>query len=322
MVLVGAVVGAALAIVAVFIPWLPDPGAEEAGPIDNVYWFVTIICVVIFAVVAGVSVYAVWKFRAPPDDEEDGSPIHGHTGLEVVWTVVPTVLVTAIALYSGVVLTQVEDIPAEHRIVEVSAQQFAWSFTYPDEEVTSGELVLPVSEPVEFKITARDVIHSFWVPEWRLKQDAVPGVQTRLVITPSRTGDFTVICTELCGLGHASMRARARVVDRREFRAWLAEQREAAAGATQGQQIFLTSGCGSCHTLADADTTQEVGPNLDMVVPGQDADSVRQSIVDPDAEISPGFQPGLMPSDYQDRLSEQQLDALVDYLLEVAGGGE
>jgi cytochrome c oxidase subunit 2 len=166
------------------------------------------------------------------------------------------------------------------------------------------------------------VIHAFWVPEWRLKQDAVPGIETRLVITPSKAGDFTVICTELCGLGHATMRARARVVPKSEFTAWLAEQKEAAAGATQGQQIFLTSGCGSCHALADAGTTQEVGPNLDNVLEGQDAESVRQSIVDPDAKISQGFQPGVMPSDYEDRLSEQQLDALVDYLLEAAGGGQ
>ena len=111
MVLVGVAVGGALALVAVLIPWLPSADSSEAHKVDDVYWFVTIICMAIFALVAGVSVYAVWKFRAAPDDEEDGSPIHGHTGLEVVWTAVPAALVTAISIYSGVVLVQVERIP-------------------------------------------------------------------------------------------------------------------------------------------------------------------------------------------------------------------
>jgi cytochrome c oxidase subunit 2 len=323
MVLVGVAVGVALALVAWLIPWLPEPAAKEAGPIDNSYWFVTVICVVIFALVAGVSVYAVWKFRVAPDDEDDGSPIHGHTGLEVVWTAVPAILVTAISVYSGIVLTQVDDIPAQHRRVQVTSQQFAWSFTYPEADVTSGQLVLPLGEPVELVLEAKDVIHSFWVPEWRMKQDAVPGIRTRLVITPTKTGDFTVICTELCGLGHAAMRARAVVMPQAGFRRWLREQRQAAAagGATQGKQLFTSLGCGSCHALADAGTTAQVGPDLDRVLAGADAESVRASIVDPNAQIAQGFQPNVMPQDYGDRLSAQQLDGLVEYLLDVAGGG-
>ena len=323
MVLVGVAVGAALALVAWLIPWLPDQGAEEAGGIDNSYWLVTIICVFIFALVASVSVYAVWKFRVAPDDEDDGSPIHGHTGLEVAWTIVPTILVTAISVYSGVVLTQVDDIPAEHRVVEVTAQQFAWSFTYPEEKLTTGQLVLPVDEPVELRLGARDVIHSFWVPEWRMKQDAVPGITTRLVITPSKTGTYTVVCTELCGLGHATMRARATVMTQQDFRAWLAERRReaAAAGANQGKSLFTSLGCGSCHVLQDAGSQGQVGPDLDNVLADADEEFVRQSIVAPDAEIAQGFQPGVMPQTYGEQLSEQQLDALVKYLLDAAGGG-
>jgi cytochrome c oxidase subunit 2 len=323
MVLVGAAVGAALALVAWLIPWLPDQGADEAGGIDNAYWLVTIICVFIFALVAGVSVYAVWKFRAAPDDEDDGRPIHGHTGLEVAWTIVPTILVTAIAVYSGVVLTQIDDIPAEHRTVEVTAQQFAWTFTYPDEQLTTGQLVLPVDEPVELRLQARDVIHSFWVPEWRMKQDAVPGITTRLVITPSKTGTYTVICTELCGLGHATMRARAIVMTPEDFQAWLREQRRAAAaaGANQGKALFTSVGCGNCHVLQDAGSQGQLGPNLDNVLADADEAFVRESIVSPDAQIAEGFQPGVMPQTYGEQLSDQQLEALVEYLLEAAGGG-
>jgi cytochrome c oxidase subunit II len=322
MVLVGVAVGGALALVAVLIPWLPSADSSEAHKVDDVYWFVTIICMAIFALVAGVSVYSVWKFRAAPDDEEDGSPIHGHTGLEVVWTAVPAALVTAISIYSGVVLVQVERIPAEHRVIEVTAQQFAWSFTYPEAKVTSGRLALPINQPVELKLTAKDVIHSFWVPEWRMKKDAVPGIETDVIVTPTKLGTFTVICTELCGLGHAAMRAQALVLTQAGFERWLNKEKKAAAaaGSAQGKTLF-TQQCGTCHALADAGTTGEVGPDLDKALAGKNADFIRKSIVDPNGEVAPGFQPNVMPGNFGELLSQQQLDSLVKYLLDTAGKG-
>jgi cytochrome c oxidase subunit II len=322
MVLVGVAVGGALVLVAILIPWLPPADSTQAHKVDDVYWFVTIICMAIFALVAGVSVFAVWKFRAGPDDLDDGSPIHGHTGLEVVWTAVPAALVTAISIYSGIVLTQIEKIPAHHRVVQVTAQQFTWSFAYPEAKVTSGQLTLPVNQPVELKLKALDVIHSFWVPQWRMKKDAVPGIDTNVIVTPTKIGTFTVMCTELCGLGHAAMRARAVVMTQAGFTNWLKQQKQAAAssGSAQGKTLF-TQQCGTCHRLADAGTTAAVGPDLDKVLPGKGADFIRESIVNPNAEIAPGFQPGVMPQDFKDRLSTQQLESLVEYLVKTAGKG-
>src|SRR5918998_1786859 len=138
MVVIGLLTGLLTGAVAYFIPWLPDAASDEAGAIDGVYWFVAIICAVIFALVAGVSIYAGWKFRAPPDDLDDGTPIHGHTGLEIAWTAIPTVLVTAMSVWSAIALAQAEDLPAEHGVIEVTAQQFAWSFTYPAFDRTEG----------------------------------------------------------------------------------------------------------------------------------------------------------------------------------------
>jgi cytochrome c oxidase subunit 2 len=240
----------------------------------------------------------------------------------VVWTAVPAALVTAISIYSGVVLVQVERIPAEHRVIEVTAQQFAWSFTYPESKVTSGKLALPINQPVELKLTAKDVIHSFWVPEWRMKKDAVPGIETDVIVTPTKLGTFTVICTELCGLGHAAMRAQALVLTQAGFERWLNKEKEAAAaaGSAQGKTLF-TQQCGTCHALADAGTTAEVGPDLDNVLAGKNADFIRTSIVDPNAEIAPGFQPNVMPGNFGESLSQQQLDSLVEYLLDTAGKG-
>ena len=322
MLVIGVIAGLATAAVAYFIPWLPDAAAEEAGPIDNVYWLATIICIVIFGIVVGVSVYSVFKFRVRPDDEEDGSPIHGHTGLEVFWTAVPTALVTAISVYSGVVLVGNEQADPSRRLVEVTAEQFAWSFHYPEEDITTGELVLPIGQQVELKMTSKDVIHAFWVPEWRLKQDTVPGIFTRLLITPTKEGTFPVICTELCGLGHALMRARARVLDQAGFDAWVAEVKRAraAGGSAQGMELFVSAGCAACHTLADAGATGQVGPSLDETLQGRDAAFVKQSILEPDAEIAQGYQPGVMPQNFGDQLSETQIDGLVEYLLKATGG--
>ncbi len=323
----GALVGAAVALVATLIPWLPDAASSQAGKIDALYWAVTVICIIIFALVAGVSVFAVWKFRAGPDDTEDGKPTHGNTMLEIVWTAVPTALVTAISIYSAVVLVQVGDAPAGTRVVNVMSQQFAWSFEYPDQKVTSGDLVLPVDRPVILHLTSKDVIHSFWVPQWRMKQDAVPGIQTRLVITPSKLGTFPVICTELCGLGHGLMRSQAVVMTQEDFDAWLSKQKQAAGGggggggAADGKQLFLSQGCKDCHTLADAGSTAKVGPDLDAGLKGKDADFIKQSIVDPNAEITPGYQPNVMPQNFGQTLSQAQIDALVKYLQQATQGG-
>jgi cytochrome c oxidase subunit II len=230
LVAIGVVIGVALTLVAVLFKWLPESASEEFDRIQAIYWFVTVISIVIFSLVTAVVVFSVWKWRVPEDDDADGPPIHGHTGLEILWTAVPAVLVTAIGIFSAIVLARNGD--AGERPLEVQAigQQFAWKFAYSDfddaagDPVTTGELVLPVGQEARFTMTAVDVIHSFWVPNFGQKMDAVPGIETEILVTPDRMGDFAVVCTELCGLGHATMRARARVVSQEDFDAWIEEQ--------------------------------------------------------------------------------------------------
>jgi cytochrome c oxidase subunit II len=228
---IGVVVGIAATAVAILIPWLPDQASEEGGRIDFVFWFVTTICIVIFAVVAAVSVYSVFKFRVRPDDDSDGPPIHGHTGLEIAWTAVPAALVTAIAVVSAVALAQNQSLPKNKLVVEVTARQFAWSFKYPQYGgIESGTLRLQNKRGTELRLRALDVIHSFFVPEFRQKQDAVPGQVTKLAITPKKTGDYPLECTELCGIGHALMRTRAIVMSKADFERWARSQPGKGAG--------------------------------------------------------------------------------------------
>ena len=222
LVAIGLVIGAAVTLVAVLFQWLPDSASEEFDRIQGIYWFATWMSVVIFAVVAAVVVYSVWKWRVPPDDDADGPPIHGHTGLEIAWTAVPAILVIALGIVSAVVMSEngrAGDSPLE---VKAIGQQFAWKFEYSDYgDFTTGELVLPVNQEARFTMEAVDVIHSFWVPNFGQKMDAVPGIQTTILVTPTKTGEFEVVCTELCGLGHATMRAKARVVTEAEFDEWI-----------------------------------------------------------------------------------------------------
>jgi cytochrome c oxidase subunit 2 len=330
LVVVGLAAAAVAFAVAFFVPWLPTPAAKEADRIDFVFWFVSAICIAIFALVTAVILYAIVRFRARPDDDSDGAPIHGHTGLEIAWTAVPAVLVTAISVVSAVALAQNDRLPKKHMRVNVTAQQFAWSFTYPGYKgLTSSMLRLPVHMPVELKMRSldRDVIHSFWVPQFGQKQDLVPGITTRLVITPKRLGTYPVVCTELCGEGHALMRTEAIVMTRPAFLSWVkaqqavvAKQSQAPSAGGAGAAVFQSAGCAGCHTFTAAGSSGNTGPDLDNLKPtAQQAKQsleayVHQSIVDPNAYIAKGYQPNIMPSTFSS-LPKSQLDALVQFIV-------
>src|SRR3954467_3094511 len=156
------------------INWFPTSADTAAHPIDTLYDVLLICSVPVFVLVMTVAIYSVVKFRARPGDMSDGAPIHGNTRLEVVWVTIPFLMVTALAIYGWVVLDDLEAKQPNTLVVNVTGQQFTWSFEYPSQKVKSSELVLPKDRPVEFRIHTKDVLHSFWVPEFRLKSDAVP----------------------------------------------------------------------------------------------------------------------------------------------------
>ena len=236
MLLIGAVasvLGIALALV---IDWFPVPASTQAGPIDTLWDVLLIVSVPIFVLVMTVAIYSVVRFRARPGDMRDGAPIHGNTRLEVIWVAVPTIIVSALAAYSWIVLDDVEAAKPNELKITVVSQQFAWSFKYPQYgNFTSEQLYLPKDRPVKFDVTTKDVLHSFWVPSFRLKTDSVPGLTTHIRLTPSRLGRYDVVCAELCGLGHSTMRQYAHVIEPTAFDAWVAEQRKAAAEQGGGE---------------------------------------------------------------------------------------
>jgi cytochrome c oxidase subunit II len=314
--------------ITLLIDWFPTDASTAATDIDTVYDVLLICSVPVFILVMTIAIYSVVRFRAKPGDMGDGPPIHGNTRLEIIWVTIPFLMVTALATYGWIVLNDIEAKAQDPVVVNVTGQQFAWTFEYPEQEVNSEELVLPLDQPIEFKIQTRDVVHSFWVPAFRLKSDAVPGLTTTIRLTPDRAGRYEVVCAELCGLGHSTMRQFVRVMPADGFERWLQNQGEEGAPAAggggqgggqparaEGEEIFAAQGCGSCHTLAAANAKGTVGPDLGKL-DNANAAFIEKSIVDPSAEVEQGFPDGVMPQDFGDKLSDEELDALVKYLEE------
>jgi cytochrome c oxidase subunit 2 len=217
------VLTAAISVVMLQISWDGQQASTAAPKIDTLLDVMIVLSAFVFSLVMVMLFYALWKFKAKPGDESDGEPIHGNTRLEIAWTLIPTIIVLFGAGYSWSVLDEIEKPVKDHLTVDVFSQQYAWSFGYPgkDNAYSQGELHVPVNRQVQFKMHAQDVIHSFWVPEWRVKKDNVPGITTTAIVTPDKVGTYQLICTELCGFGHASMRAKVVVEPPAQFRKWV-----------------------------------------------------------------------------------------------------
>jgi len=332
---VAAVLGVVLAL---SINWFPVAASKQAGPIDTLWDVLLIFSVPIFVIVCTVVITSVVKFRMRPGEEDlDGPPIHGNTKLEVIWTTIPALLLLGLCTYSYLVLHDIEKAPASGREmrVAVTGQQFNWTFKYElgKRSFTSAQLYLPIHESVKFDIRSVDVLHDFWVPAFRMKIDAVPGIVTHYRVTPTRLGSYPVVCAELCGLGHAFMRNTAHVYPPDKFNAWVRKMQIAqgvisggggAGGGgggnalAAGRAVFTgPGGCSACHTLADAKATGTVGPDLDKFLKPRNKAFIKTSIVDPNAYVEKGFPANTMPSNFGSTLSQSQIDAVVNYLYQV-----
>ena len=343
MVAVGVIASVLGIILGLSIHWFPPADSAQADKIDTLWDVLIVASVPVFVLVTVVVLFACLEFRMRAGEENlDGPPIHGSTRLEVIWTAAPAIVILALVGYAGYVLNDIEKAPASgtpERVVTVTGQQFAWTFQYKEggKTFSAATLYLPAGQSVKFNVKSKDVIHDFWIPDFRMKIDAVPGITTSYRVTPkdSAIGDHEIVCAELCGLGHAFMRQTAHIVSSDAFDKWTQKASSggaAAAGGGGGQsaggakvdpKALFASGnpdtgatsCGSCHTLAAAGTTGTTGPDLDKAIAKDDAAAIKEMIVNPSKEIAAGFQDGIMPPNYGDTLSGEQVDALVQYLV-------
>jgi cytochrome c oxidase subunit II len=323
------------------IDWFPRASSTQADKIDTLWDVLIIASVPVFVLVTTVIGFSIIKFRMRPGEEDlDGPPIHGNTRLEVIWTAIPAILIVGLVTYAYVVLREIEKAPAlaagqKERVVQVFGEQFAWTFEYNEggRRFRTAQLYLPAGQSVKFQVHSKDVIHDFWVPDFRMKIDAVPGITTSYRVTPksSAVGPHQIVCAELCGLGHAFMRQTAHVMTQPQFAAWVRRTSRAAGGgaggggqtgaAPDGKALFANgntasgaTACSACHTLQAAGASGTTGPNLDKVLKGQPPAFIKQSILQPDAQIAKGYTKGIMPPNYGSTLKPAEVDALVKFL--------
>jgi cytochrome c oxidase subunit 2 len=236
LVVIGIVLAAIGIAIGLAINWFPVQASGEAKKIDTLWDVLLIASIPVFVLVQTVVLYSVYRFRMRPGEEDmDGPPIHGNTRLEIIWTAIPACLLVGLCTYAYITLHDIEKAAGASAMpVRVVGEQFTWTFYYPGQggkEVSSHELYLPVNTDVKFTVQSKDVIHDFWVPAFREKIDAVPGINTSYGVTTTRVGDYAVVCAELCGLGHSTMRQTAHVLPKPDFDKWLAAERAKAAQA-------------------------------------------------------------------------------------------
>ena len=314
-----------------YVRLTPLAASSRAEQVDLLFHTMLGIAAAIFLLVEGIIIFSAFRFRRKKGEEGDGLPIHGSNRLEVAWTIIPVLIVLWLGAYSYQIFAQIQTLPPEAMTVEVVSRQFQWEFRYPDLDLTTNDLYIPEGKPIRLKITSADVIHSFWVPAFRVKQDAIPMHETETYFTANAPGRYRVVCAELCGVGHARMGLISYVIvqSQIEFDAWVAEQQAAAGKPPDPVALFTKYGCNACHTLTAAGATGLVGPNLNGIgtiaatrVSAQSAeDYLRESILNPNAFIAPqcptgACQPGIMPQDFGARMPQSHLDALVNFLLE------
>lgn len=305
---------------------LPVQASVQAEPIDELFAIEFRIIAFLFALIVVAMVYSIVVFRRKRGDTSDAKHIEGSTRLEVFWTIIPLITVLALAYLGGQSLAETLRQDPRPLQIDVVGQQWSWRFEYPETGVISNELVMPVNKQAVLHLRSSDVIHSFWVPEFRVKQDALPGGDEfvrDIFITPKQEGEYKVRCAELCGEQHAYMLAPVRVISQDAFLDWLSEQSGVPNDPVVRGQLWADRfGCFTCHSI---DGIPNVGPTWQGLYGSErllddgttvvaDEDYIRESIIDPNAKIVQGFQRGVMPQNFGQELTPDQITDIIEYI--------
>ena len=248
-----------------------EPRGDFARMVDNVFMVTVRWAILVFVLVEGALVVAIIKFRGKPDDPEP-KQIHGSSVLEVVWTVIPAIILVMVAIPTIKTIFETAKEPVDAMVVEVTGHQWWWEFHYPEYGITTAnEMYVPVGRTIDLRMVSDDVVHSFWVPQFAAKRDVFPNRETRIWFNTEVTGVFPGQCAEFCGIQHGRMAFRVVSTETAEFDSWVAGMSAATEPvpvegdslALAGQQLFLTKACIGCHTFNAADPPPgRIGPNL------------------------------------------------------------
>lgn len=299
--------------------WLPHGALTVAEPIDWLFYFILYICVFFFFLILGLVCVFSWKYRYQPGKTQGPAPKHS-TALELTWTFIPTVIVIVIFYYGFKQYLNLAVPPPNAYEVIVIAQTWNYAFQYPDGSIDS-KLHIPAGVPVNLILESKDVIHGFYVPEFRVKKDIVPGRYNRLWFQCNEPGVYDIYCTQYCGQGHSQMRSTCTVDPELDFKKYLTVLNTPVGPKDQiGRHLYETRGCMTCHTIDGSKGTGPTWKNIwgyevqfesgpPLIV---DAPYIRESILMPSAKIVKGFS-NVMPS-FQGQLKDEQINDIIAFI--------
>jgi cytochrome c oxidase subunit II len=307
----------------VFASGFGSPVARSAERFDDLFSFILVLSAIFFTGIVATMTYFVVRYRRRSAGQRT-SASHGNLKIEVIWALVPAALLIIIFawgfrdfLYLGVA-------PRDAIEVRVTGQKWFWTFDYPADGISTNELTVPVDRPIKLVMSSMDVIHSFYVPAFRVKRDVLPNRYTVMWFEALEKGTYDVLCAEYCGTGHSKMLGKVKVVSQREYDDWLDSgggmSGEGMSSVEFGKTLFTKQGCGTCHSV---DGSKKVGPSFfkkygteERIKGGTtvlvDDNYLRESIMEPNAKVVEGYEP-VMPT-YSGRLKDKQVNALVDYI--------
>jgi cytochrome c oxidase subunit 2 len=307
--------------------WLPQNISPMTGGQDNLFYFIYGLSVFFFIVVVGFMVYFAWKYRKKKEGERT-TDIHGNTKLEIIWSVIPAVLFIVIFAWGFLDWVKLNQPPQDSLEVKVIGRKWDWLFIDTKSGAETSDLIVPISTPVRLTMVSADVIHGFYVPDFRINRDVLPNQYTVLWFKAEKEGSYPILCTQYCGTKHSQMVRYVRVVSEPEYqKAMLAAQGAGLTPAQLGKKIFEGKGaCASCHDVSKS-KVRSVGPPLFGMYNEQqsiilangkketvkfDDNYIRESILNPNIRIVVGY-PSVMPS-YQGQFNDKELNALVEYI--------
>jgi cytochrome c oxidase subunit II len=303
--------------------WFPKQSSTIASEIDFAWYVVYYMDVLMFFGLMIPMFYFMYRFRRRTENDKVSSVTHSTT-LEISWTIIPSILVIALFFVGlkGYLMASVA--PANAMEIRTTAEMYMWTFTYPNGNTTVNQLVVPKDKPVKLLMSSKDVLHSFFVPEFRVKQDVIPGTYTTLWFEPNAVRETKLFCTEYCGVGHSEMMADVRVMEQKDYDAWLETGlmpgEKPLPPAELGKKLYVSRSCNTCHSL---DGTRVQGPTFKGVFgrtekfadgSSQQVDEnyIRESLLEPQKKIVETY-PAVMPT-YKGLLKENEIDAIIAYL--------
>ena len=315
----------------VSVPFSPEQASTFAPHVDALYAYLLLITIFFSTLITLLLIVFAVKYRRRQPDEVP-RPRHGSMVLEVTWTVIPLLITMTIFVWGASTYFKAYRIPRQAMEVYVVGKQWMWKFQHQTGQREINELHVPLGARVKLTMTTEDVIHSLYIPAFRIKQDVVPGRYTQLWFEATKTGSFYLFCAEYCGTNHSGMGGHVIVMEPTAYQQWLAGGTGAESAASQGQKLFQERGCASCHQT-DPAGQQGRGPTLyglfgkQQAITGDgnvtvDESYIRESILDPQAKLAVGFQP-IMPT-FRGQLSEEQILQLIAYVRSLGqpAGGE